>query len=504
MAQIDQKYIDEGVAWIDKKDLQLYRDITAYNEQALDGRQRMRFSKQIRFGFVLINPLVAGCLFLVILSTEPVIPPAMKWVLPAFFATYFLALKFKVYWLHTLMSAALMYVEKSTYVLTAINLLYTLIIFFCEKKIRKLQGYPEFRKVMIYYQQSNLKCADAHVHVENGAARRVFEAMNREGVQYWSVLSLSQYHQDPLQNLTMLEAKSLEPANCFAFAGLVHPLPGEEKPDYKEQLKLWLDAGFDGLKLIETKPDLAKKSGIRLDRPEFEEMFEYCEQEQIPIIWHVGDPATFWDPAECPAFALEAGWSYTDGSFPPLSALYESAEKVLHRHPKLKVSFAHFYFTGDDPAHAERMLSSYPNVRFDLTPGVEMYGHFSTNREAFRPLIEKYADRICFGTDTEVGENPERSAESAYRNHEAIRHFFSTGESFEAFGMQLHGFNFPPEIQELLFGGSFFRFAGERPRALKQDGVLKACDNTIALLQTRKDPGYEDAVRIREDIANRI
>ena len=89
MAQIDQKYIDEGVAWIDKKDLQLYRDITAYNEQALDGRQRMRFSKQIRFGFALINPLVAGCLFLVILSTEPVIPPAMKWVLPAFFCNLF-------------------------------------------------------------------------------------------------------------------------------------------------------------------------------------------------------------------------------------------------------------------------------------------------------------------------------------------------------------------------------------------------------------------------------
>ena len=55
-------------------------------------------------------------------------------------------------------------------------------------------------------------------------------------------------------------------------------------------------------------------------------------------------------------WAVENGWGYWDKGCLSLEELYSIVENVLKRHPKLKVTFAHFYFVSDDPAHAERVL----------------------------------------------------------------------------------------------------------------------------------------------------
>ena len=346
---------------------------------------------------------------------------------------------------------------------------------------------------------------DGHVHLDSNAAHLVSDTLRASGAEKWSVLSLSQLHDDPAQNPAMLLAKALAPENCFAFCGLDHPVHGRSVPDPLSQLQMWLDAGFDGLKLIETKPNCQKETGVRLDDARFEPMFAYCESHGIPILWHNGDPATFWDPESCPAFAVENGWSYLDGCFLSLPELYGIVERVLDRHPGLKVTFAHFYFVSDDPDHAQKMMERYPNVRFDLTPGSEMYEGFTRDPGAFRPFFLRWADRIQLGTDTHVTASPHGVSEGDARyssmTTENILRFLTTDDAFEAWGLPIRGYDLPPETVRQIVAGTLTSFVGSRPAPLSRDASLRACRASEALC------GPEGALLVRqltEELLSRI
>ncbi len=333
---------------------------------------------------------------------------------------------------------------------------------------------------------------DGHIHIENLAAHRVAEAAALEGAARWSVLSLSQYHNDPVQNLTMLHAKALAPEQCYAFFGLDHPKAGEPVPDYLSQAKLWMAAGFDGLKLIETKPNCARDAGVRLDASEFDPMFAWLEENEVPILWHNGDPAPFWDPAQCSPELIQKGWAYCDGTYPSLEALYGMVERVLDRHPRLHVTFAHFYFVSDDPAHAERMFAKYPNVHFDLTPGTEMYGGFTENADFFRPFFLKYAHRIQYGTDLHVSPEDAVGIGNLVRTN-TVR-FLTTEDEFQYLSdFSAKGFGLPEETVNQILANTFVETYGEKPRPLSPDGIQKAADYVLALLKNRSDPAIQDA-----------
>ena len=54
---------------------------------------------------------------------------------------------------------------------------------------------------------------------------------------------------------------------------------------------------------------------------------------------------------------------------------------MLDKFPKLKITFAHFFFLSDNPDEAVRIMEKYPNALFDLTPGGEMFVNFSKDPE---------------------------------------------------------------------------------------------------------------------------
>jgi len=343
-----------------------------------------------------------------------------------------------------------------------------------------------------------MKIHDGHIHVDSDAAHLTAAAAKTGGAESWSVLSLGQYHDDPTQNLAVLLCKALAPKECFAFCSLEHPKAGEPAADYLSQLKMWLDAGYDGLKLIETKPNCARDTGVRLDDEAFEPMFAYCEENQIPILWHNGDPADFWDEAQNTPELAEKGWAYGDGSYLPLEELYAIVERVLDRHPKLNVTFAHFYFVSDDPAHAARMFSKYPNVHFDLTPGTEMYEGFTKSRNFFRPFFVDNSHRIQYGTDTDVYFNG--TPDYTHCIYEGVQRFLTTGDTFEFFGLTVHGYALPRPVLENIFRNTFVSFAGSNPKPLNREKAEIACNAVLDLMTQRRDARFGPAVLLTHQI----
>lgn len=292
-----------------------------------------------------------------------------------------------------------------------------------------------------------MKIIDGHMHLHGNAGRWFVDCAAARGYSAYAVLSLScmKAYDGEENNWQCLRVKQTDPEHAYFFAGLSYPCD-----DPLAHVRTWLDRGADGIKLIETKPTTYNETGVDLSDLKFDPMFAFLEESGTPILWHVGDPATFWKRDEAPDFAFENGWFYGDGGFPTLEELYAIPETVLSRHPRLKIAFAHLYFCGDDPAHLQRLLDNYENVRVDITPGTEMYDHFDADRAGWRAFFVRNQDRIQLGTDTEMGD--------------AFENSFPLGLALRALGAD--GLNLPEDVAEKVAYSNFIAFAGPSPKPL--------------------------------------
>ncbi|MCJ7552199.1 MAG: amidohydrolase family protein, partial [Anaerolineae bacterium] len=251
--------------------------------------------------------------------------------------------------------------------------------------------------------------------------------------------------------------------------------------------------GFDGLKLIESKPTARKQIPIPLDAPHYEAMWAALESLAMPVLWHVADPEEFWDEDLAPSWAKEHGWFYGDGTFPTKEALYHEVDNVLARHPGLKVIFAHFYFLSADLERAGRFFDAHPNVCFDLTPGNEMISNFTRNYEAARDFFVRYQDQLVYGTDIATrGLAREDGMDQALGTAWAVRMYLETEGVFEPPEALAHwrepdlagfrGFALGRDVLEKIYRKNFGRLYGAKPAALNLERACEELRRMAAVL----------------------
>lgn len=264
-----------------------------------------------------------------------------------------------------------------------------------------------------------------------------------------------------LQNLRVLMLKNMLFPYAFSFMGLVHGT----NEDYLTQIKKGLDMGFEGLKILETKPDVQKNFNIRLTSCEFEPMFEFLEENGIPVLMHVGDPADSWDIEKVDKWAYEHGRFYGLPGFLSLDELYSDVEQILERHPKLRLILAHFYFLSGQLSKAEELFEKYPNVCFDLTPGKEMYKNFSANTEKAREFFIKYADRLYFGTDVHDTVMPKYHSDL----YTLVDKMLCETEPYECREITYNPLGLPAAVCEKIKKDNFIKLLGAEPKQLNID-----------------------------------
>jgi hypothetical protein len=252
--------------------------------------------------------------------------------------------------------------------------------------------------------------------------------------------------------------------------------------------------GCDGIKMIEGKTSERKAIGVPLDDPAYDGLYGYLAADGIPLLLHVGDPATFWDPDHATDHLKERGWYYGDGTFPALEELRAEAANILERFPGLQVLFAHFFFMSEELDRLAELLDRHPSVRVDVTPGGEMYHGFARDRAAAREFFTRYADRILFGTDNAGGRrtpNPERTA-AALAKVTGMRTFFETANAVTCFGGELQGLQLDREVLDRLYAGNFLGWAGAEPKPVNSPMAVSECDRLADL--ARGVAGCEEVV----------
>lgn len=276
-------------------------------------------------------------------------------------------------------------------------------------------------------------------------------------------------------------------------------------------VSLLRQCGCDGVKLLEGKPQMRKAHPIPdFDMEVWEPFWAYLEKEQIPILWHVNDPETFWNP-NASDWLKKQGWWY-DESFVNNEVQYSQVIHVLERHPALKVVFAHFFFMSAQLDRLGDVMDRYPGIMVDLTPGIEMYENFSSNMAESRSFFRKYGNRIVYGTDIGgrcvlTNEGEPFSREENLRRPEIVRMFLSDpGEHLiESDGYFLHDrepfvlrcLGLEEEPLGDILSGNMERFSGEEPRPADAEGVLELC----AYLRERMIDFSEAVSSYRPDVS---
>ncbi len=353
---------------------------------------------------------------------------------------------------------------------------------------------------------SSLPIVDGHVHLWRAtAADDLMDLSEKAGLpRIHIVCSVGTPERALNANAAAYLAKARFSGRIYGSGGLHYGAGEETTPrTLLRQGESLLAAGCDGVKMLEGKPTSRKRIPWRMDDPVYALWFGFLQEVGVPILWHVADPETFWDPVRIPASAKANGWDYTDGTYPSQGQLFKEAETVLERYPRLRVVFAHFYFHSLRPERLESLFIRFPTVHVDITPGSEMYRNFSPRASFWREFFTRWQDRILFGTDNMAPRESWIQAREGMRDKvRMMRQFLETNETFEGFctatSRWVTGIGLSEGVLRKIYAGNFERLYGAVPRPLDMEAVLRHCDKVAKF--ARRTPGQEELLKEMKEI----
>ena len=339
--------------------------------------------------------------------------------------------------------------------------------------------------------------ADLHIHMEacGEPVQRMLDGIADCGVTHGSLQVLTKY--GITENLSALYWKThYDRMQVYAFGGL-HQFDCFCEIPYEKQAETLLSLGADGMKFLDMKPDYRKRLGKGLNDPSYDRMFSLLEERQVPVLIHSGDPETFWDPALVTEYQKKAGWFYGDGTFLKNEEIYAEVFSMLDKHPNLQVTLAHFFFLSNKPEEAVRVMETYPNVRFDLTPGGEMYLGFSKDIDFWHDFFIQYQDRILFGTDANANKSINGALNAFVR--QALTHDRNeyTGNCYGP--MTIRGLELPEDAVGKITYGNFAAFAGEKPRPICANSFRTAAETVYSRIREEES---KEALWLKEILDN--
>ncbi|WP_441848033.1 amidohydrolase family protein [Microbacterium gubbeenense] len=138
------------------------------------------------------------------------------------------------------------------------------------------------------------------------------------------------------------------------------------------------------------------------DAPEVVHILNVAGELGLPVLIHVADPRAFFDPLDernerIDELSAMPQWSFADRArFPRFDDLIESFERLLSATPGTQYIGAHVGCVVEDLDRVERLLNGAPNLSIDIAGRLAELGR---QPRRFRRLVEKYPDRVLFGTD---------------------------------------------------------------------------------------------------------
>ena len=328
---------------------------------------------------------------------------------------------------------------------------------------------------------------DSHIHLykwfdKNGKSyiNALDDLQNETGVKGITLASLTDPIYGAFEYNIMSAIYKLFSPTAYALANLYFPELPVKAPickefDPKTQYEELMEIGFDGFKIL-FKPDLQRLAEIPFNSPVFEDFYTNCEKDGTYILCHVADPKQNWTTS------FSAGpWNYFDGTYLPREEMYNQVFDVLESHPKLNICFAHFFFMEDEPNKLEKLFAKYKNLCVDLAPGL-MFRKFEREKEFFTDFLTKYSNRIIYGSDATINENP-KNAELMT----AVYNGITTNNTIDIWDFKSQGIKIPEKAAQNILSETFKNHCGKTPKAINKAALKKYIEKYLDYIKNEQE-----------------
>ncbi|MEK6608117.1 MAG: amidohydrolase family protein [Myxococcota bacterium] len=209
--------------------------------------------------------------------------------------------------------------------------------------------------------------------------------------------------------------------------------PGD--PRKLERLRAWLARGARGLKLYSGHGSFR---GAPLDDPAMLPVYEHCEREGVPMVFHVN-----------------------------MGKFGDEFRRVLARFPRLRVDCPHFCMSTIRLDRLDEILGAHPSLYVDVSLGAESIvaeglPRIAQKADRVRAIVLRHTDRFLFGADLVVaGATPTLAAmRDAFASYRGLLE----RERYHAASLDkdLRGLALPAEALRKIYQENPRRFLGMR------------------------------------------
>lgn len=210
-------------------------------------------------------------------------------------------------------------------------------------------------------------------------------------------------------------------------------LEGWGQPDWQEKTIARLDSCIgNGAVAVKVWKNIgmefrdSSKNLVMIDDPQFDAIFKYLSEKEIPVVGHLGEPLNCWLPLHEMTTRNDSSYfsrhpeyhMFLHPEMPSYQEQMAARDRMLEKNPGLVFIGCHLASLEWSVGELAKFLDRFPNAAVDMSARMgQLFFQTCDDRGKARRFFIDYQDRLLYGTDiTDSGEgNPESFA---HRLHE--------------------------------------------------------------------------------------
>jgi predicted TIM-barrel fold metal-dependent hydrolase len=217
---------------------------------------------------------------------------------------------------------------------------------------------------------------------------------------------------------------------------------------------------------------LRKPSGmfVMADDAVFDPIYEYLAASEKTLLMHIGEPLACWQPldgtnAHAGYYREHPDWYMGNKpDHPSHDILIEARDRVVSRHPTLRVVGAHLGSLEYNVSEVAARLERYPNFAVDTS--ARMLDLLRQDQGRVRDFFIRFADRILYGTDLvqtrpiSLAGEAERNEHLAWLRDRYVREsaYLEGCDPVTLYGVEARGLGLPRDVVDAVLAGNAQRW----------------------------------------------
>jgi predicted TIM-barrel fold metal-dependent hydrolase len=205
--------------------------------------------------------------------------------------------------------------------------------------------------------------------------------------------------------------------------------------------------------------ELKARSGAYLmpDDPVFQPILEAIQAHDKTLFAHLAEPTAAWHPLDPSSphygyYKSNPDWHmFLHPERPRKETILAARDRVLKRHPRLRVVGCHLGSMEDDVHAIARRFDLHPNFAVDTAARVPDL--MIQPREKVRDFLIKYQDRVLYATDLTLTPADKTAESLAHweKTYDRDWTYFATSETVAYEGRTIRGLELPDAVLRKLF-----------------------------------------------------